>query len=200
MQSARHEFLARARFAENAHPGFGWRNPIDLRHHLFHGLAGEDDLMIAEALTQLLIFRFEPLQAKGILDRKQKLLCRNWFLQKVQGTELRGPHCHLDVCLTRHHYNRCHDATPAQFLQECEPVLSGHHNIREDQVEAVGFRDFERLVRIVANRRIVTGEAESARERGESAGLVIKDQQVGFSCQNILLSGRAIREYLPRHR
>ena len=53
------------------------------------------------------------------------------------------------------------------------PGITTSDNIRS---KGCDFKQFERAVRIVADRSLMPGHAEGARERGKGVGVVIDDQ------------------------
>ncbi len=59
VQRAGDEFFARAGLAVNADAGFAGCNALDLGHDAAHGLAREDERMLADARAQVTIFCFE---------------------------------------------------------------------------------------------------------------------------------------------
>ena len=74
MQRARHQFLTSAGFSQNANPRVCDRHPFHLGHYLLHRFAGLDDLVLAQALFQLLVFSFQAPQLENVLDREQEFV------------------------------------------------------------------------------------------------------------------------------
>src|SRR6185437_12006623 len=62
MEGARDQFLSRSGFAEDADARFAGRDAVHLRHDAAHGLARVHDFMLADALPQVAVFLFEPLE------------------------------------------------------------------------------------------------------------------------------------------
>ncbi len=74
------------------------------------------------------------------------------------------------------------DVTPI-FLRSSskrDAVPAGHHHVGENQVEALGLRDLQCARGVVANGRLVAGQAKSAGERRERVRIVVDDQDMGF--------------------
>jgi hypothetical protein len=99
VQRAGDQFFAGAGFAQDGDAGFAGSHAIDLRHHAAHTLSRVHDLMASYALAKLPILLFEALQAHHIIDCEEQLFGGERLLEKVDGSQSRGAHGHLDVGL-----------------------------------------------------------------------------------------------------
>ncbi len=164
MQGAGDEFLARPRFAQDADSGFAGGHAINLRHHAAHRLAFPHNFMFAETAFQIAVLALQAAELEGVFDRKEKLVGRNRFFQKIQSAEARGTHRHFDVGLPGHHDDGGNDALRFQFFQKREAVFAGHDDVREDDVERLRGGQFESFIRIVADSRLMSFKTKCPRE------------------------------------
>ena len=86
------------------------------------------------------------------------------------------------------------DETPMIFevFEQCDAVAAGHHHIGENQIEALGFGEFQRARGVIADRGFVPGEPKGARQRGERVRVVVNDKDVGFERHGRLASSSCI--------
>ena len=180
MQRARDQFLAGAGFAANADARFAGGDVLDLRHHFLHRRARPHDVMPAEAALEVAIFFLEVLQAQRVFDGEQQLFGGDRLLEKIDGAQPRGLHRHFDGGLSgHHHHGRC-DADGFEIFEQRDAVAAGHDDVGKNQVEALGFGQFQGARGVVADGGFVAGEPKGASERGESVRVVVNDKDVGF--------------------
>ena len=173
VQRARDQLLAGPGLAQDADARFAGGDAVHLRHHAPHGLARMYDLVLADALPQLAILLFQAFQLEDVVDGEQQLVGGERLLQEIRRAQARGAHRHLDIGLPGDHHDRERDAQIAQFFEQCDAVLAGHHHVRQHHVERLRLHEFQRAVGVVANRCFVPREAEGASQGGQRAGVVI---------------------------
>jgi hypothetical protein len=160
---ASHQFLARAGLTEDAHARFTRGDALHLRHHFSHRFALPYDFMLAEPLPELPILALQTLQLESVVDRKQQFVGGNWFFQKVERTQPRCAHSHLDVRLPRHHDHGSGYSLLFQFLKQRETIFARHHNIRKNEIEFLGLGQFKSFPGVVAHRGFVSRQAKGTR-------------------------------------
>ena len=180
VQRARDQLLARARFAANANARLARGHLLHLRHHVAHRGARPHNLMPTQPVLQIAVFLLETRQPNGVLHREQQLLGRNRLLEKVHSAQPRGAHGHLDGRLPGHHHRGRRDANILEIFEKRDAIAAGHHHVGEDQVVALGLREFQRARSIVADGRFMAGQSKRASERRERVRIVINDEDVGF--------------------
>ncbi len=177
MQRARDQLLAGSGFAQNRHASFARRHALHLRHDALHHRRFPDQFLLACALAQALVLVFQTRQLHRVLDGDQQLFGGERLLQKIHRAQTRGPHRHLDAGLPGDHHHRRRHARRLQFGQQREPVLARHHDVRENHVEALRLREFQRAVGLIAHHRLMPGQAKSPRQRCQRIRVVVHQQQ-----------------------
>src|ERR1700741_2406214 len=121
-------------------------------------------------------------QLEGIVDREEKLVGSEWLLEKVQSAEARGFYGHFDVRLAGDENDRSLHPGFFEFFEELKTRFTGHDYVRKDEVEVLVADQFGGAEGVVADRGIVTGEAEGAGKGGQGIGVVIDQKKMGFAC------------------
>ena len=180
VQSAGDQLFAGSGFAANADAGFAGGDLLHLGHDFFHRGTGPDDVMAAQAFFQVAIFLFEMFQAQDVFDGQQQFIGGDRLLQEIAGAESGGFHCHFDGGLAGHHHDGGINPGGFEIFEQGDAVAPGHDHVGKNQVEAVGFGQFEGAYGAVADGGVVTGETKGAGERSERIGIVIDDQDIRF--------------------
>ena len=124
VERARDQFLARARFAANAHARLARRHLFDLRHHLAHRRAGPDDVVRPSRCFSSRFSSSSRFRRSGVLNGQQQLVGGDRLLEKIDGAEPRGAYRHLDGRLPGHHHDRRRDADRLQVFEQRDAVLA----------------------------------------------------------------------------
>ena len=132
--------------------------------------------MAADAAAQLPVLLLEPREPQRVLDRQQQLVGRDRLLEEIGRAEPRRADRHVHRRLPRDHDDRRRHAELAQLGEHGQAVLPRHHDVGEDDVEALLLQERYRARRLIADDRFVAGEAERARERRERRLIVVHDQ------------------------
>ena len=193
---SRHQLFSCARFSQDADPRFTHRHALQLRHHALHGCALPYNLVLAQALLELPVFAFQPLQLQRILHREQKFFGGDRFLQKIQRARPRSPHRRFNVRLPRHHHDWRGYSLRLQFLEQRQSSFAEHHHIRKDQVEVLRLGQFQGLARVIAHRGLVPRQPERPRQRCQRVGFIVHNQQMCFrwqpSSESLTISARVL--------
>jgi hypothetical protein len=173
VQRTGNQLLAGPGLAQDADARFAGGHAVHLRHHAPHGLARVYDLVLADALAQFAIFFLQPFELEDVIDSEQEFVGGKRLLQEIRRAEARGTNGHFDIGLPGDHHHREHDAQIAQFFQQRDAVLAGHHHVGEHHVERLRLDEFQRAVGVIADRGLVPCQAEGPRQGGQRAGIVI---------------------------
>ena len=176
VNGARHELFAGAGLAEDADAGLGGGDAIHLRHHPAERIALPDDLVPADAAAKRPVLVFQAHELQRVFNRQQQLVGRDGLLEEIDGAKAGRPHRHIDGGLTRNHDHWSRDTDFAQLGEHRKAVLSGHHDVGEDDVEAVGADQGNSTRGIVTHDRLVTGQPERPRNRRERRWVIVHDQ------------------------
>ena len=104
VQRARNELFAGTALTVDQHAAVGRRGDGNLLAQRFHGNAVADNLVaVTQFASQQLVFIFEAALLNGVANQNDDLLKRKWFLDEIEGAELRGPHGCLDCAVTGNH-------------------------------------------------------------------------------------------------
>ena len=202
MHRPRHQFLAGAGLAENAHARFGRGHAIDLCHDSLHRVAGPDHVVTADPAPELAVLLLEAHQLQRVLDRQQELLRGDRLFEEVQGAQARRADGHVDGRLAGHHDDRRHHAKLPQIGEHRQTVLAGHHHVRKDDVEPLLLQQRDRPGGVVADDRLVAGQPEGARDGRQRRRVVVDDQHTDhalapFGCPPV---GSSIWKVVPSPR
>ncbi len=129
MDRARHQLLAGPGLPENANARLAGGHTIDFAQQFLHRCAVAYQLMLAQPVAQLLIFRFEPRQAQRIFDGQQQLVSGQRFFEKIQRAQFGGPHCYLDIGLPGNHDDGSFYSRALQFFEKLESRFPWHDHI-----------------------------------------------------------------------
>ncbi len=140
--------------------------------------AGVDDFVLADALAQVSILVFQPLELEDVVHGEQQLVGGERLLQEIERAQPGGANRHFDIRLPADHHHGQRDAEGAQVFEQREAVLARHDDVAEHHVEGLRLGQFQRARGVVADRRLVAGQAEGARQRGQRIGVIVDDQEV----------------------
>ena len=191
VQRARRQLLAGPGFAVDADAGLAGGDALHLGHHAAHGVAGPDDLMLADALAQLAVLVLQPLQLKRVLHRQQKLVRRDRLLQKIDRTQARRPHRHLDVRLSGHHHHGSRDAVGTQVFQQRQTVAAGHHHV--DRMRSKG-RPFASSSALAALSQTVASCPARRNARDSDARVLASSSTIRMSALLLIALGHPCRQ------
>ena len=128
---------------------------------------------MAGAVTEFAVFVFEARELERVFNGEKKLVGCEGFFEEVQSAETGGLDGHLNVGLAGDENDGSLHAGFLEFFKQVEAGFAGHDDVGEDEVEMVVADQFGGAEGVVADGRIVTGEAEGAGKRGESVGVVV---------------------------
>ncbi len=173
MNRARHQLLARPGFAQNAHTCFACRHAFNLRQQPRHGGSRSNQLVLAQPLAQFAIFIFQPRQSQRVFHRNQQFVRGKRLLKKIQRSQLRRAHRHLNVRLPGNQHDGSFHTRLLQVLQQLESAFSRHHHVGQNQIETLRTQQFQRTARVVAHGRFMARQAECAGKRSQGIRFVV---------------------------
>ena len=197
VQSSRHEFLARARFARDQNRHAGARQSADRSEHLLHGCRLAQKLGDA-APGGLRVGRQIGL-LRGTAHKVDRLVDVEWLGQIFECAALIGRNRGVQIRMRGHDDDRQSGARDLDFLEQVQAAAAGHADIGHEHigriaaqrrqdivglVEALGRHAaaLQRLLQHPANGGVVVDQPDLQR-------LHIHTESIGKEMTNIVLPG-----------
>jgi len=118
VQSARDQFLAGTRFAQNTNARLARGDAVHLRHDAPHGIARVHDFVLSDALPKIPVLLLQPFQFKDVIYGEQQLIGGERLFQEIGRTQARGTHRHFDIGLAGDHDDRQSESEAAQVFEQ----------------------------------------------------------------------------------
>src|SRR5690242_16956273 len=82
--------------------------------------------------------------------------------------------------LSRHHHDGRGHTHGLDLFEQGNSIFTRHHDVGEDQIETLILYQLQSAPWLIANCGFMSSETKGTRERGQSVGFVVDDEQVGF--------------------
>jgi hypothetical protein len=181
VDGACNEFFAGAGFAKDADAGFAGGDAINLREEFGHCRARTHELVLAETVAEFTVLVLEAREFESVFYSKEQLIGGERLFEEIESAETRGFDSHFDVGLAGDQNNGSLQARFFEFFEEFHAGFAGHDDVGEDEVEALGLQEFGGTLRVIADGGFMSGQAESASERGKGVGVVVDEEEMSFA-------------------